>query len=303
MQVARDEDARPDGTRRRAPRYLSARTDAAGAERTAAACPSVMLVMADTGQREPLRRALEERGLPVVVPTYAASVETLSLDEAVDVIVVDRNSPWGDGVSLCVRLSALRSPPVILLMPDPDEADRIVGLEVGADDCLPRSVSHRELASRIGALARRSEIQREIQSRRQATRFAFAGFTLCLKTRELRTPDGTPVFLAVTELSLLRAFVENPREVLPRARLRSLVGATDATEGKRVIDWRISRLRRTLKPHREGAELIKTVTGRGYVLNADVRLICPAQPTGAERLEPHRRDPGQTPLMGLRSPG
>jgi two-component system, OmpR family, response regulator len=260
----------PTVQRRRVPRHQSSRLTED--QRPAGGAPAVMLVMGEPLRRTQLQKALRGRGLTVVVPAFADEPETLAAMQVADVVVLDVRTPWGDGLSLCVQLAAQGAPPLVLLMPDPDETDRIIGLELGADECLPASVSPRELTARVRALARRAGIQRGLEAHRRGTRFAFAGFTLCLKTRELRPPDGSPVFLAAAELSLLQALVENPREVLPRGRLRELVGAGGAGEGKRVIDWRINRLRKTLQDH-GGGDLIKTVRRRGYVLVADVRVI------------------------------
>ncbi len=232
-----------------------------------------MIVVGDEGRRARLAQSLADRGLHAVVATEESVSDTMAANGLVDVIVAHRTTPFGDGLGLCLRLSLLRSPPVILLLPEPDEADRIVALEVGADDCLADSVSPRELLSRIQALARRAAMQREAQSRGQSTRFVFAGWRLCLTTRELRAPGGQTLFLAHAESSLLRAFVEHPLEVLTRERLRSLIGDAQDGDGKRVVDWRVSRLRSRLEKAGAGASLIRTVNGRGYLFDADVRLI------------------------------
>lgn len=234
--------------------------------------PTVMLVMADEPRREHLGQALTDRGVEVVTAADAAMTDSVATSGMVDVVVVDHVTPLGNGLSVCLRLSVLRAPPVILLAPAPDEADRIVALEVGADDCLPTSVTTRELIARIRTLARRAVIQRETEARHRGSRFSFAGFSLCLETRVLRRPDGEQIFLRATEAALLLALVRHPREPLSRERLRALIGAQDA-EDKRVVDQRMYRLRRALRDHGFDPDLIQTIPGRGYLLKADVRVI------------------------------
>ena len=236
--------------------------------------PSIMLVSSDEDRRLALREGLAARGLKVVLPADPAMIEAVAFAATVDAILLDLGPDTGQALDLIRRLAALRSPPVIVLDVEPDEADRIVALEVGADECLSRTISLRELHARLRAIARRAAMLGERSAERLSTRFAFAGWRLCLKTRELRAPDMTPLYLAANEISLLQAFVEHPREVLERPRLRELVNEADTPTGQRMVDWRVSRLRYKLeKTSQGGAELIKTVRQRGYSFEADVRTL------------------------------
>jgi two-component system OmpR family response regulator len=232
---------------------------------------SVLLLTSDPDLRS-LVETLGGRGLQVTAPTDLRTLEHTPADAGVDVILVDTETPAGDGLVLCRQLSIQRSPPVIFLAESREETDRVVALEIGADDCLPRGCSTRELLARIRALVRRAAVQRDSSPQAAPTRYGFCGWRLCLDSRELRAPGAPAIYLAASELALLRALVEHPREVLTRGQLHALLGEEGAASS-RLVDWRVHRLRAKLDKAGGGAELIKTISGRGYLFDADVRPL------------------------------
>lgn len=186
---------------------------------------------------------------------------------AVDLIVLDLMLPGKNGLEICRDLRRSSSVPIIMLTAKGDETDRIIGLEVGADDYLPKPFNPRELLARIGAVLRRSRGLGSPSTERAGRSFAFAGWTLDTLKRELTAPSGVVVDLSTGEYDLLLAFLEAPQRVLTREFLLD-AARNRAIEGyDRSIDVQVSRLRRKL----DGREdLIKTVRGAGYLFATDV---------------------------------
>jgi two-component system OmpR family response regulator len=186
-------------------------------------------------------------------------------EQGADLIVLDLMMPGEDGLSACRRLAGKGWPPVILLSALGDDADRIVGLEVGADDYVAKPCNPRELVARARAVLRRA---RDSEARRiGAEAVRFAGFRLHLARRELTDPDGVLVPLSTGEFRLLRAFVERPQRVLSREQLLDLAFSSDSDVFDRAVDVQVSRLRRKLETEGVG-ELIRTVRGEGYLFAA-----------------------------------
>jgi two-component system OmpR family response regulator len=187
----------------------------------------------------------------------------------IDLIVLDIMLPGEDGLAICRRLAANNNgPAVIMLSAMGEETDRIVGLELGADDYLPKPCNPRELLARIRAvLRRRGEGTR--QEPELGAQCEFAGWRLDLVRRELRSPDGVVVNLSGGEFSLLRTFAERPQRVLTRDQLLEFARGPDSDAYDRAIDVQISRLRRKLDDG-GGAELIRTVRNEGYMFTAKV---------------------------------
>lgn len=186
---------------------------------------------------------------------------------AVDLIVLDLMLPGKNGLEICRDLRRSSSVPIIMLTAKGDETDRIIGLEVGADDYLPKPFNPRELLARIGAVLRRSRGLGSPSTERAGRSFVFAGWTLDTLKRELTAPSGVVVDLSTGEYDLLLAFLEAPQRVLTREFLLD-AARNRAIEGyDRSIDVQVSRLRRKL----DGREdLIKTVRGAGYLFATDV---------------------------------
>ncbi len=195
--------------------------------------------------------------------------------QTVDVVILDVMMPGEDGLSICRRITGTEGPrpAVIMLSAAGEDTDRIVGLELGADDYLPKPANPRELLARIRALLRRSVVAVP-EPATPYLGYEFSGWTLSIWARELQTPDGVVVPLTGSEFALLRTFVEHPREVLDRDRVLSLVRGKSTFAFDRAVDLQLSRLRRKLTAaHGEAGNLFRTVRNEGYIFVSAVRRI------------------------------
>jgi two-component system OmpR family response regulator len=230
----------------------------------------ILMVDDDLGIRDVVSDFLGKHGYRVETAGDATEMEQALDRGAVDLIVLDVMLPGEDGLAICRRLSSAEGgPPIIMLSAMGEDTDRIVGLELGADDYLSKPCNPRELLARVRSVLRRAE-QRSSSSRVGAG-CEFAGWRLDLVRRELRSPQGVVVNLSSGEFSLLRAFVERPQRVLTRDQLLEFARGPDTEAFDRAIDVQISRLRRKLEDGGGGHELIRTVRNEGYVFTAKVR--------------------------------
>jgi two-component system OmpR family response regulator len=182
-------------------------------------------------------------------------------------MVLDVMLPGEDGLSICRRMAG-DGPAIIMLSAMGEDTDRIVGLEIGADDYLPKPCNPRELLARVRAVLRRR--QESKSDERQGGALEFSGWRLDLVRRELRTPDGVVINLSSGEFSLLRAFVERPQRVLTRDQLLDFARGPETEAYDRAIDVQISRLRKKLDDGMGGQELIRTIRNEGYMFNTKV---------------------------------
>ena len=187
-----------------------------------------------------------------------------------DLIVLDVMLPGEDGLQLCRDLRTRSNVPIIMLTARGEETDRIVGLEMGADDYLAKPFNPRELLARIKSVLRRSRSLPENLEPEAVKSFRFAGWLLDAATRNLTSPDGVVVPLSGTEFKLLRIFLAHPNRVLTRDQLIDLMISRDAGPFDRAIDVQVSRLRQRLHEDAREPRIIKTVRGEGYVLAAQV---------------------------------
>jgi two-component system OmpR family response regulator len=178
--------------------------------------------------------------------------------------------PGADGLELCRDLRSRSNLPVIMLTARGEETDRIVGLEMGADDYLAKPFNPRELLARIKSVLRRSRSLPGNLEPEIARSFRFAGWTLDVATRNLTAPDGIVVPVSGTEFKLLRIFLAHPDRVLTRDQLIDLMISREAGPFDRAIDVQVSRLRQRLREDAREPRIIKTVRGEGYVLAAKV---------------------------------
>ena len=190
---------------------------------------------------------------------------------AIDLVVLDLMLPDADGLALCRDLRARSALPVLMLTARGEEADRIVGIEMGADDYLTKPFSPRELVARIKGILRRTRALPPNLKPDAQRCLAFAGWKLDTATRVLTGADGVATPLSGAEYRLLRILLDHPNRVLNRDQLVELIHGREAEAYDRAIDVQISRLRQRLHDDGREARLIKTVRGEGYVLAAAVQ--------------------------------
>jgi two-component system OmpR family response regulator len=228
----------------------------------------VLVVDDDAEIRKLLGEYLERNGFRVSLATDGRAMREALESSRPDIVVLDLMLPGDDGLTLCRDLRARSNLPVIMLTARAEEVDRIVGLEMGADDYLAKPFSPRELLARMKSLLRRARTL--AAPRAEAREARFAGWTLDLVARQLVAPDGVVVALSGAEFRLLAVFVEHPNRVLDRNRLMDLTLGRDAGPFDRSIDVQVSRLRIRLRDDAREPRIIKTVRNEGYVLAAAV---------------------------------
>ena len=192
-----------------------------------------------------------------------------------DLVLLDVMLPDGSGFDVCREIRRDSQVPIIMLTARGDEADRVVGLELGADDYVVKPFEPRELVARIRSVLRRTA--RSASAPIEDEAFAFEGWTLDPLKRRLTDPEGALVSISSVEFRLLMAFLEHPRQVLDRDRLLDMVQGREAHLFDRAVDNQVSRLRRKIEVDSRNPTLIQTVWGGGYMLAADVRRV-PASP-------------------------
>lgn len=238
----------------------------------AVAQQNILIVDDDPELRRLIGEFLGKHGFDVALAPDAKEMDIVLDRQRVDLIVLDLMMPGEDGLSVCRRLAATRRIPVVMLSAASEETDRIVGLEVGADDYVRKPCSPRELLARIRAVLRRAADRTDtVEAAGDRDIYDFADWRLDMLRRELRSPDGVLVNLSSGEFALLRAFLEHPQRVLTRDQLLDYARGRDAFAYDRAIDVQVSRLRRKLESASSGGELIKTVRNEGYVFAAPVR--------------------------------
>jgi two-component system, OmpR family, response regulator len=231
--------------------------------------PHLLIVDDDREIRELLSRFLRKHGFRVSVAVDGREVRKALADQAIDLVVLDLMLPGEDGLSLCRRLRSDSTIPVIMLTAMGEEIDRIIGLEMGADDYLAKPFNPRELLARIKAVLRRtgaSAVHAARAADEQSTmRVRFDAWTLDLNKRELISPSGVLVPMSGGEFTLLATFVAHPQRVLSRDQLLDFARGRDAQPFDRSIDVQVSRLRRKIEDDPHEPALIKTVRGDGYL--------------------------------------
>jgi two-component system, OmpR family, response regulator len=230
--------------------------------------PCILIVDDDFEIRSLLADYLESNGYHAVTAHdgVAMAQAIADADTQIDLLVLDLNLPGEDGLVLCRRLRAGSNLPVIMLTARGDPLDRIVGLEIGADDYLAKPFEPRELLARIRSVLRRSQAPpvRNGQAMRQQLRFA--GWTLDLAAGHLVDPAGLVIMLSSAELRLLKVFLDHPNRVLSRNQLLDFTHGRDSDAFDRSIDIQISRLRQKLDEDAREPQIIKTVRNGGYML-------------------------------------
>ena len=241
----------------------------------AAPAPAHILVVDDDpALRELLLDYLGDNELRVTAVASGAAMLEAFDREAIDLVVLDLRLPGEDGLQLARELRERASVPIVLLTGKSEEADRVMGLELGADDYVTKPFSPRELLARIRAVLRRYHVQSELAARDEKRRaFRFAGWELNLRTRKLTAPDGRRLELANNEFSLLVAFCSAPQRVLSRDQLLSLSRLHNAEVYDRTVDVQVLRLRRKIESDPFHPSLIVTERGAGYLFDTTVETL------------------------------
>jgi len=232
--------------------------------------PSVLVVDDDDEIRRLLERYLGTHGFETIPAASAMQSRAAIAAQAIDLVLLDLGLPDEDGLVHLKYLQTHWRGPVIVVTGRGEAVERVVGLELGADDYVTKPFDFRELVARIRTVLRRAQGD-ATTSAPDARTVGFAGFTLDLASRRLTAPDGGDVPLTTGEFELLQVLVAQPHQVLSRDQLMNRIHGRDAGPYDRAIDVRIGRLRRKLDDDPANPVLIKSVRGAGYLLAADVR--------------------------------
>jgi two-component system OmpR family response regulator len=236
----------------------------------------VLIVDDDRGIRELVGAYLEKNGMRVSLAANGREMRSVLESGAPDLIVLDLMMPGDDGLVLCRELRAgkFRAVPVVMLTARNEETDRIVGLEMGADDYLPKPFAVRELFARIRSVLRRTRmLPPGMEVSESAQLLAFGDWRLDTTARHLLDAEGTIVALSGAEYRLLRVFLDHPQRVLTRDQLLSLTQGRQADAFDRSIDLLVSRLRQRLRDEAREPRYIKTLRSEGYVFSAAVSTV------------------------------
>ena len=232
--------------------------------------PHILVVDDHADIRDLLKRFLEQHGYRVTCARDGREMKKLLEHSTIELIVLDLMLPGEDGLTLCRELRVHSAIPIVMLTAMGEDMDRIVGLEMGADDYLAKPFNPRELLARIKAVLRRSQPHEEINNDEKVMRYHFAHWQLDMARRELIDTDGLSISLSTAEFDLLKVFLERPQRVLRRDQLLDLARGREAQAFDRAIDTQVSRLRRKWEGDGKNPELIKTVWGGGYLFAAEV---------------------------------
>jgi two-component system OmpR family response regulator len=233
--------------------------------------PHILIVDDHREIRDLVLRALTKEGFRVSTAADGRAMRKILTDGRIDLILLDLMLPGEDGLTLCRKLRAESNIPIIMLTAKGEEVDRVVGLEMGADDYLPKPFGSRELIARIKAVLRRSHDSQPVAGPAPGPqRYHFEHWGLDTGARELIRDDGVTVPLSTGEYDLLIALVERPQRVLNRDQLLDLARGRSTAGLDRSIDTQVSRLRKKLERDPSDPKIIKTVWGGGYIFTPAV---------------------------------
>jgi two-component system OmpR family response regulator len=233
------------------------------------ASPHILLVEDDREISHLVSRYLRSNDCRVSISGDGRNMERLIEDSRVDLVVLDLMLPGADGLTLCRRLRTRSQIPVIMLTARGEEIDRIVGLEMGADDYMAKPFNPRELLARIRAVLRRAQ-SAALRAAPRPRALVFLGWRIDCALRELRDPNGVLIALTGAEFELLQALCERSGRILSREQLLDLTQARAAGSQERSIDVLVSRLRRKIERDAHSSEIIKTVRSGGYLFTPAV---------------------------------
>jgi two-component system phosphate regulon response regulator OmpR len=229
----------------------------------------ILMVDDDVRMRELLQRYLTEQGFNIKTVADSAEMDAVIAEEHIDLLVLDLMLPGEDGLAICRRLRAAESAmPIIMLTARGDEVDRIIGLEMGADDYLPKPFNPRELLARINAIMRRQGRKEPSGPGLVPGSLAFGEFLFDPSTRSLNR-NGENITITSGEFALLKVFIDHPRQPLSRDRLMQLARGRELDVFDRSIDVQVSRLRRLIESDPAHPRYLQTMWGFGYVFIPD----------------------------------
>ena len=236
--------------------------------------PHILVVDDDPDIRELLEDYLTENALRVSVVASGKAMSQVLADEAIDLVILDLRLAGEDGMAIVRTLRDSSSIPIVMLTGVRDEADRVMGLELGADDYLTKPFSPRELLARIRTVLRRTKGSALTQAReRQVRAYRFAEFELNLRTRRLKHLDGQPINLTNGEFNLLAALLGAPQRILTRDQLLEASRVYDNEVYDRSIDVQVARLRRKIEADPSHPRFVLTERGVGYTFNCAVEIL------------------------------
>jgi DNA-binding response OmpR family regulator len=243
-----------------------------------ATCAHILVVDDEAEVRALLRTGLEREGFAVSEAKDGASLMAVLKKGNVDLITLDVRLSGEDGFSLAREIRAKQNVPIVMITGMGDMTDRVVGLELGADDYITKPFHMREALARIRAVLRRyasvaTEASRASRGLQQSTRYAFDGWSLDIARRELKDPEDQLCELTTAEFNLLVILVERPGRVLSRDELMDLLKGHDWTPLDRSIDGLVARLRKKIERGSDSPQLVKTVRGVGYAFAGQVRRL------------------------------
>src|ERR1700730_17635038 len=235
--------------------------------------PNILVVEDDRETRTLIARYLRNNACNVTTAGDGREMARAMTDRRVDLLILDVMLPGEDGLSLCRKVRAGSQTPIIMLTARGEDIDRILGLEMGADDYLAKPFNPRELLARINAVLRRQAAARMVIATGGTTALTFLGWRIDLRLRELRDPAGARVAVTGAEFDLLRTFCERPGRVLSRDSLLDLTQGRSAGSFERSIDVLVSRIRRKIEPDPLKPTIIKTVRSGGYMFTPEVSPV------------------------------
>lgn len=230
---------------------------------------SALLVEDDAEIGELISRYLENNGIAVTRVINGEALDARMATDDYDILILDLNLPGEDGFSICRRVRAAGDMPIVIVTAQGEDVDKILGLEMGADDYIVKPFNPRELLARIRAVLRRTEPQSR-QAAAASQSFQFFGWRVNLLSREVVSPKGMKVAMTGAEFDLLHALCENPNRVLTRDQLINMTHGPTAGPFERSIDVLISRLRQKIEKDPKSPTMIQTVRSEGYMLSAPV---------------------------------
>ena len=232
----------------------------------------ILVVDDDVAIRELINEYLSENNFKVSVAETGADMDKVLAEEIVDLVILDLKLPDEDGLAIARRLRESLDLPIIILTGRKEEVDRVMGLELGADDYVTKPFSNRELLARVRAVLRRTEGKRASRRTEKVRAYRFSGWELNTGTRKLRAPDARNVELTNSEYALLVAFLKAPGRILSRDQLLEASRLHDDIYD-RSIDVQILRLRRKVEESPNAPKLIRTERGAGYYLDSKVETV------------------------------